>query len=182
MFSSHFKTKNARFSCELTHSRSRDTSVCNQTRLKAGRPRNRDSIPGRSKRSLFSIASRLALGPTQSPIQRLSELVLWGWSGQGVKLTTQLHLVSRLRIRYTTKLPHPPSWRGEISLLKRFVSWFWLIIGILFFFSLTKQEPINYTYLMKPRDNFTLPCSIQSLNFRSLAITRNTKIHSMVKI
>jgi hypothetical protein len=53
-------------------------------------------IPRRGKILLFSIASRLALGPTQPPIQ-------WapGALSLGVKLTTHLRLV-------------PPRWKSGI--------------------------------------------------------------------
>jgi hypothetical protein len=37
--------------------------------LWAGRPRSRRSSPGRGKNFLFSMSSKLALGPTQPPIQ-----------------------------------------------------------------------------------------------------------------
>jgi hypothetical protein len=50
---------------------------------------HRSSIPSRGKIVLVSITSRLALRPTQPPIQ----LVL----GAGVKLTTHLHQVPRSR-------------------------------------------------------------------------------------
>jgi hypothetical protein len=43
---------------------------------------------------LFSKMSRLALGSTQLPIQGSFHAV----SGQGVKLTTHLHLVPKLRM------------------------------------------------------------------------------------
>jgi hypothetical protein len=39
--------------------------------LQAGQPRGRSSSPGRDKNFLFSISSRLALGPTQAPSQWL---------------------------------------------------------------------------------------------------------------
>jgi hypothetical protein len=37
--------------------------------LRAGRPRGQSSSPGREKNFLFSVSSRLVLGPTQPPIQ-----------------------------------------------------------------------------------------------------------------
>jgi hypothetical protein len=57
----------------------------------------RGSFPGRGKIFLFSTSSRSALGPTQPPIQLEPELFAREQSGQGLKLTTHLHLVPRSR-------------------------------------------------------------------------------------
>jgi hypothetical protein len=54
-----------------------------------------DLIPGRGKMFLFSIASRLALGPTQPLIQWIRGA---GRDSQDMKLTTYLHLVPRSRV------------------------------------------------------------------------------------
>jgi len=54
---------------------------------------------------LFDSVSRLALGPTQLPIQWYWGL-LWGVSGWGMKLTTHLQLVPRLRM-HGAMLPLP---------------------------------------------------------------------------
>jgi hypothetical protein len=60
---------------------------------------DRISIPGRGKAFFFYfIASRLALGPTQAPIQRVQGMISSGLSGWVVKLTTYLHLVPRSKI------------------------------------------------------------------------------------
>jgi hypothetical protein len=73
---------------------------------------DRSSSSGRGKNFLFSIASRLALGPTQPPIQ----WVPWGdfprgWSGRDVKLTPHLQLVPKSRIRGSVPpVPHTSSW------------------------------------------------------------------------
>jgi hypothetical protein len=53
---------------DFLYSGSWDSPVGVVTRLWAGQPRNQDSISGRCKR-LFSITSRLALGPTQPSTQ-----------------------------------------------------------------------------------------------------------------
>lgn len=58
---------------------------------------------------LFSKMSRLALGPTQLPIQGSFHAV----SGQGVKFTTHLHLVPRLRVSEAIPLLLMPSWSGQ---------------------------------------------------------------------
>jgi len=47
---------------------------------------------------IFSKTSRLAQRPTQPPVQLVEGLFPWGWSGQGVNLTTHLHPVLRLRM------------------------------------------------------------------------------------
>jgi hypothetical protein len=44
---------------------------------------------------LFTTMSRMALGPTQPPIQWYKGLFPWGKSDWGVKLTTHLHIVLR---------------------------------------------------------------------------------------
>jgi hypothetical protein len=59
------------------------------------------------------ITSRPTLGPAQSPIQLLAAALSLGLSGRGVKLTTQLQLVPRSRIRGSIQLfPRSPSWRS----------------------------------------------------------------------
>jgi hypothetical protein len=58
----------------------------------------RDSIPDRGKVFLFSISSIPVLGPTQPPIQWVPRDLSPGKSGQYMKLTTYLYLVSRLRM------------------------------------------------------------------------------------
>lgn len=45
----------------------------------------------------YTTVYRLALGPTQPPIQQV-QLFPWGQSSQGMKLTTHLFLVQRLRM------------------------------------------------------------------------------------
>jgi len=47
---------------------------------------------------LFTTAFRTALGPTQPPIQWVSGAASLGYSGRGVKLTTQFYLVPKLRM------------------------------------------------------------------------------------
>jgi len=51
------------------------------------------------KTFLSSTASGLALGPPQSPIQRAPGALSPGSSVRGVKLTTHIHLMPRLRMR-----------------------------------------------------------------------------------
>jgi hypothetical protein len=53
-----------------------------------------DSIPNKGKIFLYSTRSRLALGPTQPPLQWVPWLFLREKSSWSVKLTTHLHLVS----------------------------------------------------------------------------------------
>jgi len=76
------------------------------TELQTGRP-GFDSRQG-WRFLLFAIASRQALVPTLSPIE-------WapGEISPGVKLTTHLHQVPRLRMRAAIHLlPNKSSWRG----------------------------------------------------------------------
>jgi hypothetical protein len=47
---------------------------------------------------IFSEVSRLTLGPTQFPVQWVPVDLLWGLSGQSVKVTAHLQLVLRLRM------------------------------------------------------------------------------------
>jgi hypothetical protein len=47
---------------------------------------------------LFTTVSRMALGPTQHPFQWVLVALSLGHSGQGVKLTTHLHVVLRSRM------------------------------------------------------------------------------------
>jgi hypothetical protein len=77
--------------------------------LRAGRPGDRGSIPGRGKRFfLLSSVSGPALGPTQPPVQWvpgvLSPGVKRGW---GVTLTTHPHLIPRSWMS-RTYIPSPP--------------------------------------------------------------------------
>jgi hypothetical protein len=64
--------------------------------LRAGRP----GFDSRQDQEifLFSTAIRLALGPTQSPIQWVPGAISLGINRPGVKLTTHLHLVPRSKI------------------------------------------------------------------------------------
>jgi hypothetical protein len=57
----------------------------------------RVSIPGRGKRLFFSPVSKLALRPTQLPIQQVLGAASQAQSSQGVKLITLLHLVPKTR-------------------------------------------------------------------------------------
>jgi hypothetical protein len=62
---------------------------------------------------LFTTASRTVLEPNQPPIQWVPGLFAWGQSGRAVKLTAQLHLVPRSRMREAIPpLPNTSSWRG----------------------------------------------------------------------
>jgi hypothetical protein len=81
------------------------------TRLRAGQP-GFDSRQGQ-RIFLLVTASRPALGRAQPPIQWLPGALPQWWSGWGVKLTTHLHVVPRLRMcGYILPLPHTSSRRG----------------------------------------------------------------------
>jgi hypothetical protein len=62
---------------------------------------------------LPATASTSALRPTQSPIQWAPGTLSPGVKRQGVKLTTHLHVIPRIRLRGAkTSIPHTSSWRG----------------------------------------------------------------------
>jgi hypothetical protein len=85
------------------------SSVSTVTRRRAGLP-GFDFLRGQVI-FLFAIMS-MALGPTQSPVQLTPWTLSRGYSGRGVKLTTHVHLVSRLRVvGVIPPLPHTFSWR-----------------------------------------------------------------------
>jgi hypothetical protein len=82
------------FKKKLMVYRRRDSSVG----IAAGYGLDRDSIPGRGKIFLSSTESRLALGPTQPPIQWIPGALSRGVNGRGMKPTTHLHLLPKLRM------------------------------------------------------------------------------------
>jgi len=61
--------------------------------LRGGQPRNLGSFTGKGKNIALSQFARLALGPTQSPLQWLMEI-----SGQAMKLTAHLNLAPRSKV------------------------------------------------------------------------------------
>jgi hypothetical protein len=82
--------------------------------LRAGRPGDRGSIPGRGER-IFPVLSafRQALGPTQPPVQWVLGVLSAGLKrGRGVTLTTHPRLMpmSGMSRSYTSP-PKAPSWR-----------------------------------------------------------------------
>jgi hypothetical protein len=82
--------------------------------LRAGRPGNRSSIPGRGEMiSPLTFVSRPSLGPTQPPVQWVP-LVLSPRlkRGRSVKLTTRLHLVPRSWMSRSYTSSHPKRLRG----------------------------------------------------------------------
>jgi hypothetical protein len=69
----------------------------------------------RARAGILSIATALVpvLGPTYPPIELLSRVFSQGKSGHGLELTTDTHLVPRLRIgEAITLLSRISSWRG----------------------------------------------------------------------
>jgi hypothetical protein len=93
---------------------SRDSAVGLVTKLRAGHLTNRGSIPSR-RDILFSEVSRPIWGPPRLLFYTGREG--GGGSGRGVKLTTHLHPVLRLRMCGAIPLsPHMPSWRAHRQL------------------------------------------------------------------
>ena len=81
-----------------------DSSVHTVTVLQAGQQGNWGLIASRSNRIYSSPVSSLAWGSYR------------GWGGQGMKLTTELCLVPRLRISGdTTSVPHTPSCNAQVQ-------------------------------------------------------------------
>jgi hypothetical protein len=66
--------------------------------------------------SVCNTVSRMAVGPTQPPIQWVRGSLSLGQSGRGVKLTTHLHLVPRSRMR------------GSIPPLSQYVFMAWCLV------------------------------------------------------
>jgi hypothetical protein len=104
--SSHDQQKYTWFSCTLWWA----TQLSHyNVWLRAGRPSDRDSIPGRGER-IFPLASvsRPALEPTQSPVQWVPGVLSLGLKrGWDMTLTTHPILVQRSRISrsYTSSPP-----------------------------------------------------------------------------
>jgi len=68
----------------------------------AGQLRDHDLIPSQGMEVFLKICWS-STGSTQPPIQWVL-----GWSGQGVNLTTYLHLMPRLRLSRTIPPSHMP--------------------------------------------------------------------------
>jgi hypothetical protein len=68
-------------------------------------PRIRSSSPGRGMIFLFSMSSRLVLGPTQSPMQLVYGALPMGVKRPSMKLTTHLCLVPKWRMWGYTSVP-----------------------------------------------------------------------------
>jgi hypothetical protein len=83
---------------------------------------DRGSIPDRGRGFLLAPTSRLALGPTQPPVQWVPGVLSPGVKrGRGVTLTIHPNLVPRMGMSrsYTSPPPQTPSWRvaGQLILL-----------------------------------------------------------------
>jgi hypothetical protein len=63
---------------------------------------------------LFTTTSRMALGPTQPPIQWVPGAVSLGESGRDVKLTTHLHLVQRSKNEWSYTSTPPLHLHGVV--------------------------------------------------------------------
>jgi hypothetical protein len=84
------------------------------TRLLAGRPRGRGSIPGTGKRIFpLSVTSRSDLGPTQPPIRWVPGAVSSGVKRQGHEADDSLSSVAEVKNGGAVpSLSHTSSWRG----------------------------------------------------------------------
>jgi hypothetical protein len=94
--------------------------------LRTGRP----GFDPRQRQRIFLLApaSRLALGPTQPPVQWMPEVLFPGVKrGRGVMLTTHPHLVPRLRMSRSSPLP-PGTFMAcsgtALPLLLALVNWY----------------------------------------------------------
>jgi hypothetical protein len=87
--------------------RSRDLSVCIASRLWPGPPRNWRSIRGSGRRFLFSQRLDRPWDPCRLLSNGYRAFFPQCWFGRGVKLTTVLHLVPKLRM-HGAILPTPP--------------------------------------------------------------------------
>jgi hypothetical protein len=86
--------------------------------LRTGRPGDRGSIPGRSKRIFpLTSVSRPALWPTQLPVQWVLEVLSPGVKrGRGVTLTTHPYLGPRSWMSRTYTLHHLYPWTSRVVL------------------------------------------------------------------
>ena len=88
-------------------------------RLRAGQSGIR--IPAGVSDFLYSKMSKPALGPTQPRTKRVSGDHPEAESGRGVRLTSHLHLVPRLRLSgVIPALHHMFSWRVKRQLFKKY--------------------------------------------------------------
>jgi hypothetical protein len=83
---------------QLSHS-GQDWLVAKVTKLRIGRPRNRGLVPARDKR-LFCYKKRPYQhgSPTNLLFDEYRNLFSQGQSGRGVRLTSRVHLMSRLSV------------------------------------------------------------------------------------
>jgi hypothetical protein len=90
-------------------------------RLRAGQAGIR--IPAGVSDFLYSKMSQPALGPIQPRIKRVSGDPSEVDSGQGVRLTAQLHVVPRLRLGGAIPpFHHTSSWRVKGQLFKKYIN------------------------------------------------------------
>jgi hypothetical protein len=85
--------------------------VAIEIRLRAGKPINLSSIPGKKPETFFSSEKFPGGQPTYCSVGTRTSLFLWlGQRAGTVKLTTHLHLLSRLRMSgFLPPLTHVPT-------------------------------------------------------------------------
>jgi hypothetical protein len=94
-------------------------------RLRAGRPGDWGSIPGRGERIFpLTSVSRPALGPTQTPIQWVPAVLSAGLKrDRGVTLTTHPHLVPRSKMSRSYTSSPPSSFVACSGTASAFSTW-----------------------------------------------------------
>ena len=86
-------------------------------------PRSRSIFRNWQGIFLFSKEIRTSLVPTQPSIQWVLAFITQGYGGRAWKLTTQLHLHPRLRMRNYTSTSHLPLYRELAQLYLLFMQW-----------------------------------------------------------
>ena len=118
------------------------------TRLHVTWPWNHGSVSGRTK-DFSLLQNRLLLAPTQPPIQWVPQGLPSSYFGQGVKLTTHLQLVPRLRVSGAIPLLHSYACKAPAETILPFLPFTSLYIYNLF---ACNHSVISHN-MVEPRQN-----------------------------